>query len=198
MKTPPSLRELKKLETRKALLAAGHKRFHHQGFDATTIEEICADVQISKRTYFRYFADKESLAFPHRQERLDRFQELLRQSPPGESPVATLRRIALRFASEYGWHRQQLLTQQRLIDATPALLAREREIDRDWELAMIAAFRARLGSGEATELRARVLAGAVIGVIRATMRYWFEHDAQPDLAELGQRALDGLEQGFFR
>ena len=48
------------------------------------------------------------------------------------------------------------------------------------------------------DLRARVLAGGAIGVIRATMRYWFDHNGRPDLAELGARAIDHLESGFIR
>ena len=41
-----------------------------------------------------------------------------------------------------------------------------------------------------------MLAGAAIGVIRATMRYWFEHDGRPDLGALGIQALDALQDGF--
>jgi hypothetical protein len=51
-------------------------------------------------------------------------------------------------------------------------------------------------SGHASELRARVLAGAAIGVIRATMRHWFTTDGREDLARLGDEALDCLDRGF--
>lgn len=46
------------------------------------------------------------------------------------------------------------------------------------------------------DLRARMLAGAAIGLIRATMRYWFAHAGQPDLGALGSQALDALQAGF--
>jgi hypothetical protein len=42
-----------------------------------------------------------------------------------------------------------------------------------------------------------VLAGAAIGVIRATMRYWFSSGGKTDLAKLGDEALDRLERGFL-
>ncbi|HQP88764.1 MAG TPA: hypothetical protein PLL76_21125, partial [Thermoanaerobaculia bacterium] len=71
-----------------------------------------------------------------------------------------------------------------------------REIDRDWEAAMSRVFRERAGPGHASELRARVLAGAAIGVIRATMRHWFATDGKEDLARLGDEALDCLDRGF--
>lgn len=198
MKTPEnSLRARKKDATRRALIAAANRRFHAAGFDATTLDEICQEVGIGRRTLFRYFADKESLAFPHREERLARFSELLANAPINESPVGSLRRIAHLFAKEYTQHRESLLAQQRLIQTTPALLARENEIDRDWEVVMAQLFRQRAVGGVDAELQSRVLAGAAIGVIRATMRHWFASHATSDLAKLGDDALDRLERGFL-
>jgi AcrR family transcriptional regulator len=191
------LRARKKDATRRALLAAAHRRFHKAGFEKTTIDEVAQDVGISRRTFFRYFADKESLAFPHRHERLQRFVELLGSAPADETPFASLRRIARIFAKEYMQNRDSLVAQQRLVQTAPALLAREAEIDRDWESGMALAFRARYGDGHEAELRARVLAGAAIGVIRATMRYWFASGGKADLARLGDEALDRLERGFL-
>ena len=61
------LRERKKAAIRSKVLEVAHKLFHESGFDGTTIEQICNDALISKRTFFRYFKDKESLVFPHRE-----------------------------------------------------------------------------------------------------------------------------------
>ena len=195
-KPSPRLRERKKDATRRALLVAANRRFHRVGFEATTIDEVCQDVGVARRTFFRYFPDKESLAFPHRHERLQRFMELLGAAPATESPFASMRRIARVFAKEYVQNRDSLVAQQRLVQTAPALLARENEIDREWEAGMAAAFRQRAGADPDAELHARVLAGAAIGVIRATMRYWFASDGKADLAQLGDEALDRLEKGF--
>ena len=70
------------------------------------------------------------------------------------------------------------------------------EIDHDWEQAMARVFAQRFAGSAHAELRARMLAGAAIGLIRATMRYWFEHDGRPDLGALGSQALDALQDGF--
>jgi AcrR family transcriptional regulator len=197
MKKPsPPLRERKKDATRRALLAAANRRFHQFGFETTTIDDVCQDIGVSRRTFFRYFPDKESLAFPHRHERLTHFVALLGSAPVSENPVTSLRRIANTFAKEYMQNRDSLVAQQRLIQTAPALLARENEIDRDWESGMALAFRTRAGEGHEAELQARVLAGAAIGVIRATMRYWFASGGKADLARLGDEALDRLERGF--
>lgn len=198
MKKPPAtLRKQKKDTVRSALLAAANRRFHLAGFEATTLDEVSQDVGVSRRTFFRYFADKESLAFPHREDRLARFAELLSSAPISESPVGSLRRISHLFSKEYMQNRDSLLAQQKLIQTTPALLARENEIDRDWELVMAKLFYERGIGGTDSELHSRVLAGAAIGVIRATMRHWFASNAKADLARLGDEALDRLERGFL-
>ena len=189
-------RERQKIATRRALVAAANRRFHEAGFDSTKIEDICEDAGVSRRTFFRYFPTKEDLVFPHRSERLTRFLELLEQAPPSTGPVTSLRVVAQIFAKEYVQNREQLVAQQKLIQRTPALLAREHEIDRDWEAAMVHTFRERASPAASSDLRARVLAGAAIGVIRATMRHWFAHEGKPDLARLGDEALDLLERGF--
>ena len=193
---PQSLRERKKAETRANVLRVAHDLFRTAGFDATTLEEICAGAVISKRTFFRYFTDKEALVFPNRDERLEGFVTFLESGPPQESPFQTLRRATRLFGMEYGEHRDTILAQQRLIDPSPALRSREREIDMDWEVAVARLFARRLGADADAELWSRVLAGAIMGVVRATMNYWFDGDCEADLVKLGLDAIDFLERGF--
>ena len=50
----------KQLTTRELILAA-FELFAVQGYDETTVEQIADQVGISKRTFFRYFANKEDL-----------------------------------------------------------------------------------------------------------------------------------------
>jgi AcrR family transcriptional regulator len=194
--TPPNLREQKKAETRVRILQIAHAMFHEQSFESTTIEDICAVIPISKRTFFRYFPDKEALVFPNRDMRLDRFSALLKAAPNAEQPFDTFRRVTRLFAAEYMDNREQLLAQQVLITSAASLLAREREIDHDWEQAIVDSFARRLPRGLASQRRAEVLAGAMIGVVRATMRHWFKRGCVDDLELLGHAALGSLERGF--
>jgi len=55
------LRERKKLRTRRALADAALRLFAEQGFDATTLEELAEEAEVSVRTLYNHFGDKEGL-----------------------------------------------------------------------------------------------------------------------------------------
>jgi len=195
MGTAPTLRDRKKAATRQRLLDFAHARFHQVGFDNVTLEEICEGCEVSKRTFFRYFPSKEALVFPKRAQHLADFKAVLAAAPRDENPFDTLRRATRASSAEYTANAAQILAQQVLIKHSSVLQATEQAIDRDWEAAM-ATFLAEKGGDQAEPLRVRVLAGAMIGVIRATMRYWYEVEGKEDLCQLGLDALDCLQRGF--
>ena len=193
-----SLRERKKAEAYATVLSTAHRLFRRDSFDATTLQAICDASSISKRTFFRYFRDKESLVFPHREERLAAFVAVLDENQDMENPFDTLRLAAHLFGANYNKNKVRLREQQAVILASPALLAREREIDREWQRAIATCLSRRSGRVPEDDHWARVSAGAIMGTVRATMTYWFDRDCRDDLAQLGVDALNYLERGFRR
>jgi AcrR family transcriptional regulator len=58
--TPPAgLRERKKRERREALIDAAQTLVLERGLDEVTVEDICASIGVSTRTFFNYFASKD-------------------------------------------------------------------------------------------------------------------------------------------
>lgn len=195
-KNTPSLRERKKAETRATILNEARALFAVGGFDATTLDDICMAASVSRRTFFRYFPSKEALVFPNRQTRLKAFAGFIKQRPGNEDMFATLRKGTVLFAAGYQENRAQLMEVQALIAKSSTLQTSERDIDREWEEVIRAAFISEFGGDDHGAKRARILAGATIGVIRATMRHWYEGNAREDLAQLGLDALGALQRGF--
>lgn len=190
----PSLREQKKVKTRDALVQAAFELFLEQGFEATSVDAIAIRAEVSRRTFFRYFASKEAVVFPDREARLVRFRGLL-ELEPGEEPFDAVRRAFSALADEFTRDRRLVLQQHQIIAASPLLTARDAQLDHDWEVAVADALAGR-GANKVKRRRAEVLAGAVLGAVRATLRGWFAQGGQRDLGTFGAEGLDLLERMF--
>jgi AcrR family transcriptional regulator len=59
--TTLGLRERKTLETHRRILAAARALFEEKGFEAATVDEICARANLSAKTFFNYFATKQGV-----------------------------------------------------------------------------------------------------------------------------------------
>ncbi|GAB3297160.1 TetR/AcrR family transcriptional regulator [Parasphingorhabdus pacifica] len=122
--TEPSLplRERKKLRTRRALADTALRLFLDNGFDATTLDALVEEVEVSKRTFFRNFASKEDVAMAAESELWDAYvSEAVGRELHG--PVLTALRDALsasilRMGDD--WDRRFIAT-RRLAARTPAL-----------------------------------------------------------------------------
>ena len=93
------LRERKKGRTRDAIRDAAHDLFVERGYPGTTVDDIAAAADVSPRTFFRYFANKEEVLFSRFDETLDLLREFLDQRPAGESVGEALRAALEEFAT---------------------------------------------------------------------------------------------------
>ena len=84
-------RERKKRQTRDALVHAALTLFDAKGYEHTAVREITDAVDVSERTFFRYFPSKEDLALSFISEGTQGLIEALRARPPEEDPLTALR-----------------------------------------------------------------------------------------------------------
>ncbi|THA31819.1 TetR family transcriptional regulator [Streptomyces sp. A1277] len=123
------LRERKKIETRRRLLAQATKLFAERGFDQVSVAEIAEAADVSKMTVFNYFDSKEDLVFAPMEEHIGDAARIVRDRAPGESAVAAMRRhflaaVERRDPSVGMSDFPVALGLVRLIQRTPALLTR--------------------------------------------------------------------------
>jgi AcrR family transcriptional regulator len=83
-------RDRKKDETRQALREAAHRLFAEKGFSQTTIDDIAAAADVSRRTFFRYYDSKDDLLRTDVADLLPVMLATLRGRPADEPPLAAI------------------------------------------------------------------------------------------------------------
>ncbi|MFJ8855599.1 TetR family transcriptional regulator [Streptomyces sp. NPDC102437] len=197
---PTGLRERKKRRTRDALLHAALELFTTQGYDETTVDEIVEAVEVSQRTFFRYFASKEEAAFAIQEMVESRFLAELRRRPAAEAPFEALRSAVLCAWNSIGETIEEIVTVElhmrtyRMIESTPSLLASHlrRCAVLENQIALLIAGREGLDVDE--DPRPRVAVAAFCGVMRVSGQLWGRgRDAGVDsLRALTEAHLDQL------
>ncbi|MFF3952103.1 TetR family transcriptional regulator [Streptomyces sp. NPDC001890] len=197
---PTGLRERKKRRTRDALLHAALDLFTTQGYDETTVDEIVEAVEVSQRTFFRYFASKEEAAFAIQEMVESRFLAELRRRPAAEAPFEALRSAVLAAWNSIGETIEEIVTVElhmrtyRMIESTPSLLAAHLRRCTGLENQIALLIAGREGLDVDKDPRPRVAVAAFCGVMRVSGQLWGRgRDAGVDsLRALTEAYLDQL------
>ena len=181
----PGRRERKKQRTRDALFEAAMDLFTAKGYDQTAVHEITDAVDVSERTFFRYFASKEDLVLSFVKDGAATFAEALAARPAGEEPLTAARhalQISIRELPGGGVSLQTYLTAMRLIDSTPALLAVYLRSVHDHDDEIIEVLARREGVDPVADRRPRVLAAMIGALVFLANRDWQAGDNQDPAA----------------
>ncbi|MFB7907519.1 TetR/AcrR family transcriptional regulator [Kitasatospora sp. NPDC056076] len=175
----PGLRERKKQQTRDALVQAAHALFLGQGFARTTVDEIASAVDVSQRTFFRYFANKDEVALAVMADAEDYFIHCLHHRPTEETPLQALRASIVQAWRDLGNARASgpnsigsALELLRIIEDTPALLAAHLRRVTEQERLVVQVLAEREGLDPAEDLRPVVLAAVFGSLLRAAHLSW--------------------------
>ncbi|WP_327309453.1 TetR family transcriptional regulator [Streptomyces sp. NBC_01298] len=175
---PAGLRERKKQRTRDALLRAALLLFIAQGYEETTVDEITDAVDVSQRTFFRYFANKEEVAFAVQDLVESHFVAALDSRPPAEGPFEAMRSAVLAAWDTVDEAISDLvpidlyMRSYQLIESTPALLAVHLRRSTELEERIARLLAEREGLDVDADPRPRVAVAAFTGVMRVTGRLW--------------------------
>jgi AcrR family transcriptional regulator len=157
-------RERKKQRTREALIDAAFRLFQQKGFDATTVEEIADEVDVSSRTFFRYFASKEDVVLTFQEEQFSTLLEALAARPASEPLMTALRNAAVSVLracedGEYGFDPERFVCLQEMMESSPAVFGRSLEHGQKKQAEITRVIAERMGVDPATDLRPHVAAG---------------------------------------
>jgi AcrR family transcriptional regulator len=179
------LRERKKQRTRLALIDAALDLFLEKGYEATTIDEIVAAVEVSQRTFFRYFGTKEDVVTSFLAEHDQIMGEALAARPPGERPFTALfesLRVMLRAIAESDpAHGARFRRVRQVVEATPSLMAAQMAKYSASAEALAAEIARREGVDLAHDLRPRILVAFYLAAVKVA----FEECARQEIWDAG-------------
>jgi AcrR family transcriptional regulator len=93
--TEIGLRERKKARTRRVIADAAARLFAERGYEQVAVSDVAREAEVSEQTVYNYFPTKEHLVSDYDQAVQDRLSELIRTRPPGTTPAAAIRELAL-------------------------------------------------------------------------------------------------------
>jgi AcrR family transcriptional regulator len=193
---PRGLRERKKIETRLALARAAMRLFDERGYAATTVDDIAAAANVSRRTFFRYFASKEEVFIVDPGGKLAALHVALADGPPDEPTIAALRRGMVALASAY-FEPDLVRAEARVGLKEPAVAAAGFAYQVQWEDALAAEVAMDLRVDLDADPRPRIVAHATVAILRAGLASWLADPGNADpaeaVADTFDRAIPALE-----
>jgi AcrR family transcriptional regulator len=199
--SPSGLRERKKLRTREALVDAAFDLFSRKGFEATTIDEIAEAVELSPRTFFRYFDSKEDVALTLLDQQFTAMYAAFATRPADEPVITALRHavVDMMGACERGtdgFDAGRFACSERLMRSSPAVHARSLELSSGRLSELAGHVARRMGVDPVADPRPILIAAIVATGMQAAILAWREADPGRPMAELADRALGLLEAGL--
>ncbi|GAA0431773.1 TetR family transcriptional regulator [Leifsonia naganoensis] len=193
-----STRERRKEETARGLREAARRLTIERGLAGFTVEELCEEVGVSRRTLFNYYASKENavIGIPVDLDESGAAERFLAEGPRGiEHLLDDL--IALNLARwDYGGLTVDDIRELiKAVDREPRLAAHMLKLagEGEREDILLVERREGLASGDLRAAAAVQLAG---GLLRASVEEFFRPEGSDELPAIIRRRIDAVRELF--
>jgi AcrR family transcriptional regulator len=188
VKTPLGRREKRKLEIRARIEEAAYQLFRQQGIEETSIEQICVQADVARRTFYGHFPNKHALLGGLGISRLyDQLEPMLRLLMENHQTTrnrleAMIDYIESNFAGYDDIDRQLILL-------APSLFAEDRERQREIGDSAMSSFVRLIAAGVEqgdveTAFSPEILAAMVVGTLNMLTISWAMDSDYPVFAKL--------------
>jgi AcrR family transcriptional regulator len=179
----PTARDVSATRTREALIDAALDLFAHQGYDATTTEQITERAGVSPRTFFRYFPTKESVVFHRDHGFMRSFASAFLEQPATADDFEAVRATFVELADGFGALRSRIETYRTAVDSSPVLVGREQAHLADHAVTISAAVARRRGRSMPDD-DSTTLAVVALALYQRALRRWLDGPRSRELADL--------------
>jgi len=183
---PAGLRERKRQQTRERLTRAAMALFLERGFEATTLDDIAAAADISRRSFFHYFASKEDVVFAWQEDSTAALIAAVAARPATESLLTAAENAITAMVRQL--EPGEAIAMARLKRDNPALQARDQVKYEKLERALAEALGKRAGH-KTEKLQARLVAMIATGAMRIGGELWAAEGAREKPEALAKRTF---------
>jgi AcrR family transcriptional regulator len=187
----PGLRELKKLQTWRTIQEAAIRLITERGYEAVSADDIAAAANVSRSTFFNYFATKEATVFDPDPREAEGWRDLMRARPADEPLWASLQEILLGYLRLHG---NRMAIQKRLKAASPTLGASMRDSGDRFRAELRAWVASRTPPGH--EQRSTLLLNSAIAVMVTADTLWSPDDGPERYLRLASECFAQVSHGF--
>jgi AcrR family transcriptional regulator len=187
------LRERKKAKTRSAIQSLALRLFREQGYDATTVQQIIEEAEVSESTFFRYFPTKSDVVLFDDLDPI--IVEAIRKQPPELSSLQALRGAFREVfdhlsATEY----TDQLDRMQLSSSVPELRSAILDQFAGVMNLLVDVLAERTGR-KPDDVGVRTLAGAIVGVAISVM-FAIADDPSKSFVTLFDESMQCLDEGL--
>jgi AcrR family transcriptional regulator len=199
LRQPESLRERKKLATRRALGLAAMRLAVERGLDNVVVDDIAAAAGVSPRTFSNYFASKYEAICSLAMDRMRLAGLSLRARPADEPLLEAITDAVLEpYLKAEQPPSQEWIDSWRLVIRSPELQGEYLRTLYAGQRSLADAIADRLSRSEPRlSMFPEVLAGAVTAAVQVALERWLGTDPPTALAPLIRSALGELRSGWL-
>jgi AcrR family transcriptional regulator len=182
-------RERKREATRARIAETGLQLFLHNGYEATTLDDIAAAAGISRRSFFSYFKSKDDLVLAWQQAAWQEVCAVVRKVSPDEAPLHAVRKTLVANAAQYRHDQMEAL--DGIMRASETLTIRKQAAYAAQEEML---FEVLCEVWRQPERRAglRIVAMVAMGAMRLAIEAWRSRPDAGSAAQVLERTFDQI------
>ncbi len=189
----PGLRARKRQQTRERLTRAAMALFGERGFEATTLDDIAAAADVSRRSFFHYFASKEDVVFAWQEELSAALIAAVVARPASESMLTAAENAISAMVRQVDAN--EAIAMSCLKRDNPALQARNQVKYEKLERGLAEALGKRAGA-KVERVQARLVAMIATGAMRIGDELWTAEGAREKPEALVKRMFAAIRAIF--
>jgi len=181
---------------REAVILAAARIFKERGYHHTTLDDIAADLNVTKPTLYYYLENKEQIIYECFRVGIGRITaglaELEAADAPGRDKLeALVQRYAEVMASDFGWCMVRVEEQ----DLGPAMARRIKQLKSPIDQGIRRLIRAGIEDGSIRDCDPKMTAFALAGALN-WIGYWYRAGAPLTPAQIADRFVDLFDHGL--